>query len=78
MILKRECGLKLKTTERDIYASAKLLLDQHGLKGASEYAAGRMQTMRDVGDEEGVATWGRIRAALLDLSDVRFKNDALN
>lgn len=66
------------TSELDIYASAKMLLDQHGLKGASEHAAERIHTLRELGDEEGAAVWSKIRAALLDLSDIRFKGERVN
>jgi hypothetical protein len=37
-----------------------------------------MAELRDLKDEAGVAVWGRIRAAMLDLSDVRFGDDAVN
>ncbi len=66
------------TSDRDIYTSAKTLLDQHGLKGASEHAAERIHTLNELGDDKGAAVWGKIRAALLDLSDMRFKDDAIN
>ena len=38
----------------------------------------RIKTLRDLKNEEGATMWGRIRAALLDLSDVRFRSDAVN
>ncbi len=62
----------------DIYRSAKLLIDQHGLKGASEHCVERIEALREEGDLEGAATWSRIRAALLDVSDIRFKDDRIN
>ena len=62
------------TSNLDIYRSAKLLIDQHGLKGASEHCMERIEALREEGDLEGAATWGRIRAALLDVSDIRFVN----
>ena len=66
------------TSDLDIHRAANELIEQHGLKGALELAANRIQTLRDLKDEEGAATWGRIRAALLDLSDIRFRGDAVN
>ena len=66
------------TTDRDIYRSASELIEQRGLEGASEFAALRMADLRNLKDEAGVAAWGRIRSALLDLSDVQFNDDAVN
>lgn len=66
------------TSDLDIYRSAQALIDQHGLKGASAFAAQRMAELRDLKDEDGVAVWGRVRGALLDLSDVRFEGDETN
>ena len=66
------------TSETDIYRSARELIDQRGLKGASEYAGQRMADLRNLNDAAGVAVWGRIRGALLDLSEVRFEDDAFN
>jgi hypothetical protein len=66
------------TSDLDTYRAAKLLIDQHGLKGASDHAADRISTLRDKGDDEGARAWGRIRAALLDLSDVRFRDEAVH
>ena len=68
----------MKVKALDIYRAANELIEQRRLKGASVHAAARIQTLRDLKDEEGAATWGRIRAALLDLSEVRFKGDAVN
>ena len=66
------------TSDLDIYRAAQVLIEQHGLKGASDHAADRIQTLRDLKDEEGAATWGRFRAALLDLSEIKFRGDAVN
>ena len=66
------------TSDLDIYRAAKLLMDKHGLKGASDHAADRIADLRDKGDDEGARTWGKIRAALLDLSDVRFQGDGVH
>ena len=40
----------IMTSDRDIYRAAKLLIDQHGLKGASDYASDRIAALRDKGD----------------------------
>ena len=42
------------TSGLDIYRSARLLIDRHGLKGASEHCAERMRTLREEGELEGV------------------------
>ena len=66
------------TADLDIHRAAKELIEQHGLKGASDYAADRFKMLMDVQDHDGVAVWRRIRAALLDVSDIKFKNDPVN
>ena len=63
---------------KDIYRSAKRLIDLHGLRGASEHCAERIETLREEGDLDGAGVWGRIRAALLDLSDIKFKDDTVH
>lgn len=65
----------MTVSDRDILTSAKSLIDKRGLKGASQYCASRIQSLRDLGDDEGVRVWGRIRAALLDLSDLKLPGD---
>jgi len=66
------------TSDLDIYRAAKLLLEQHGLKGASNCSAERIATPRHAEDRDGVWTWGKIQAVLLNLSDVRFRDDGLH
>ena len=65
------------TDDLDIYRAAHELIKQHGLKGASDYAADRIKTLSDVKDDDGAAARGKIRATHLDLSDMRFKDDPL-
>ena len=62
----------------DIYRTANELVKQHGLKGASDYAADRIQRLMDFQDHDGVAVWRQIRAALLDLGDIEFNDDPVN
>jgi hypothetical protein len=62
----------------DIHRTAKELIKQHGLKGASDYSADRIKRLIDFHDHDGVAVWRRIRAALLDVSDIRFEDDPVN
>ena len=50
----------------DVYRSAKLLIDQHGADALIE-AARRADALRDKGDLDGQAVWGRIRKAVLEL-----------
>ena len=66
------------TSDLDIYRSAKVLIEQHGLKGASDHAADRIAELMEHGDTDGAFAWRKIRAALLDLSRIRFKGDAVN
>ena len=66
------------TSSRDILTSAKELIKLHGFKGASDHAADRIATLLERKDMEGVAVWRQIRAALLDVSDIRFPSDAVN
>ena len=65
------------TSDLDTYRAAKLLIDQHGLKGESDHAADRIAALREKGDHEGARTWGKIPAAALDLSEVRFRSGTL-
>ena len=66
------------TSNLDIHRTAKELIEQRGLKGASDYAADRIKMLMDVQDHDGVAVWRQIRAALLDVSDIKFKDDPVN
>lgn len=65
-------------SESEIYALAKQLMDERGLRGASIYAADIIEVLRSRQDYAGVRTWGKIRAALLDLSDLKFPDDTLH
>ncbi len=42
------------------------LIKEHGLKGASDYAADRIAALLEMNDNHGATVWRRIRAALLD------------
>lgn len=66
------------TSPRDIYATAKLLLNQHGFKGAADHCLDRMEELTAAGDKQGVYTWGRVRSALLDLSNIKLDSDPVN
>ena len=66
------------TSDLDIYRAANLLIEQRGLKGASDHAADRIAELMERGDTDGAFAWRKIRAALLDLSDVKFKDDGVN
>ena len=62
----------------DIYRAANELIKQRGLKGASDYAADKIKSLMDFQDNDGVAVWRHVRAALLDVSDIKFKDDPVN
>ena len=53
------------TSNLDIYRTVRVLIEQHGLKGASDYAADRISELKVRGDQEGVAAWSKIRAAIV-------------
>jgi hypothetical protein len=62
----------------DIYHAASELIKELGLKGASDYAADRIAELLEMNDNDGANVWRRIRAALLDLSDKKFKDYPVN
>ncbi len=66
------------TANLDIHRAASELVKERGLKGASDYAADRIATLTDFHDHDGVAVWRKIRGALLDVSDIKFKVDPIN
>ncbi len=62
----------------DIYHAANELIKERGLKGASDYAADHIAALLEMNDNHGANVWRRIRAALLELSDKKFKDDPVN
>ena len=56
------------TSDRDVYATAKLLLKRHGDTAWFE-AAQKADAMLEAGDMEGAATWKRVLAAVRELQD---------
>ena len=54
------------TDDKDIFRSAKLLIDRHGDNAVIE-AAMRADKMLDAGDLDGLATWNRILRAIEEL-----------
>lgn len=65
----------IMTSNLDIYRSVQELIKQHGLKGASIFAADRIAKLLEQNDHEGACVWRKIRGALLDVSDIKFKDD---
>ncbi len=61
-----------------IYRTANELIKERGLKDASDYAADRIARLTDFQYHDGVAVWRKIRGALLDLGDIKFKDDPVN
>ena len=55
-------------SQRDIYATAKLLVDRHGLDGARDHCRDRVEALTAEGDTMGAHVWDQVRLALLDLS----------
>ena len=53
-------------TDLDIYRSAKILVEQHGVDALIE-AALKADELLDAGDLDGQAVWLRIRKAVLEL-----------
>ena len=66
------------TPSIDIHRTANELIKQHGLKGASDFAADRIARLIDLQDHDGVAVWRQIRGALLDVSDIKFEDDPVH
>lgn len=62
----------------DIHGNAQDLINKHGLKGASGFALSQIEVFEKQGDEVGANLWRAIRGALLDVSDIRFKDDPVN
>ena len=54
------------TNDKDIYRSAKLLIDRHGDDAVIE-AAMKADQMLEAGDLDGLATWNRILRAIEEL-----------
>ncbi len=68
----------LMTSDLEIYCSANELIKERGLNSASDYATHRIHTLLELGDQDGANVWRRIRAVLLDLSGIKFKDDPVN
>ena len=63
------------TGDKDIYRSAKLLIDRHG-DDAVIHAAMRADKMLEAGDLDGLATWKRILSAIDELLSQERPKDA--
>ncbi len=57
------------TDQRDIYRSAKLLIDQYGAVDAEIHAAQRADALLEQGDMDGRRVWHRVLEAVRELSD---------
>ena len=53
---------------RDVWLSAKVLVDQHGDE-ATIHAAMRSDELLDAGDVDGAATWRRVIVAIKELKN---------
>ncbi len=56
------------TDQRDIYRSAKLLIDQYGAVEAEIHAAQRADALLEQGDMDGRRVWLRVLDAVKELS----------
>jgi len=63
------------TGDKDIYRSAKLLIDRHGDDAVIE-AAMMADKMLEAGDLDGLATWNRILRAIEELQAGKRPKDA--
>ena len=61
----------------DIYRAAKLVIDWHG-NDAALYAAARTAVLAGEGDDEGVAVWRQITAAVEELQREGRPGEAVN
>jgi hypothetical protein len=57
-------------SQKDIYASAQLLIKQHGNK-AEDVAVRRMQELMDKDDAKGAGVWLAIAGAVTDLENIK-------
>ncbi|NKB44799.1 MAG: hypothetical protein GKS03_11035 [Alphaproteobacteria bacterium] len=57
------------TSEKDIYRSAKLLIDQHG-EDATTHASMRADELLEAGDIDGERVWLRILDAVRELQNL--------
>ena len=57
------CPVAAMVTEKDIYISAKLLIDQHG-EDAAAHAAMRADELQDQGDRKGAHVMLRVIRAI--------------
>ncbi len=62
-------AVKTMTDQRDIYRSAKLLIDQHGAVEAEIHAAQRAHALLETGVLDGRRVWLRVLDAVRGLSD---------
>ena len=65
------------TSDRDIYRTAKLIIDRHGDE-AGLYAAGRADQLLEAGDIAGATVWRRIVAAIEELGRARRPDGPVN
>ena len=65
------------TSDRDIYRTARLIIDRHGDE-AGLYAAGHADQLLEAGDIAGAIVWRRIGAAIEELRRARRPDEAVN
>jgi hypothetical protein len=65
------------TSDRDIYRTAKLIIDRHGDE-AGLYAAGRADQLLEACDIAGATVWRRIVAAIEELGRARRPDEPVN
>ena len=65
----------MAVSDRDIFASAKIVIKRHG-GSASYYAAPIVDDFLDKGDLDGAAVWRRVPKAIEDLKSMEPKGPA--
>ena len=63
-------AIKAMMDQRDIYRSAKLLIDQYGVAEAQINAAQRADALLEQGDMDGRRVWLRVLDAVKELSEI--------
>ena len=58
------------TSQRDIYATAQLIIKQHGVD-AEAYASSQMQACIEKDDVKGASVWLSMSAAIDDLQNMK-------
>ena len=57
----------------DVWKAATILINAHGLSGASSIASHRSKKFREKGDAAAVDVWKRVESAIEELEKIQFE-----